>query len=89
MSTMASKWKRLILSKQTNDWAQRAWSGQLESAVKSTMRRARRLLPCPQPTTSQASLGDRRGRRSRSPGPLSYTDKPLLPEFILCRLATG
>ena len=32
VSTMASKWKRLILSKQTNDWAQRAWSGQLESA---------------------------------------------------------
>ncbi len=32
VSTMASQWKRLILSKQTNEWAQWAWSGQSESA---------------------------------------------------------
>jgi hypothetical protein len=32
MSTMASKWKRLIFTKPTLDWAQLAWSGQVKSA---------------------------------------------------------
>ncbi len=32
VSTMASKWKRLIFLKPTNNWAQLAWSGQVKSA---------------------------------------------------------
>ncbi len=32
VSTMTSKWKCLIFTKPTIDWAQLAWSGQLESA---------------------------------------------------------
>ncbi len=54
VSTMASQWKRLILSKQTNEWAQWAWSGQLESA--EGFDDASRMTPAVPPANDFASV---------------------------------
>jgi hypothetical protein len=54
VSTMASQWKRLILLKQTNEWAQRAWSGQSESA--EGIDDALRTTPAMPPANNFASV---------------------------------
>ncbi len=54
MSTMASQWKRLILSKQTNKWAQWAWSGQSESA--EGINDASRTTPAMPPANAFANV---------------------------------
>jgi hypothetical protein len=49
VSTVASKWKRLIFSKPMNNWAQLAWSGQVKSAE---------AINGVSPTTPDMSLGN-------------------------------
>jgi hypothetical protein len=54
VSTMASKWKWLIFSKLTNNWAQLAWSGQVKSV--EAINRVTTTTPATSPANDFASI---------------------------------